>query len=94
MALDDSIAISAPGASAAPQVSLIKTFRVRDVTGAIVEIQATSLVDIDGRPYYPMSEDTGQKLLRMVARLVNVTAAGFDQDWARVAIPSDDMPEL
>jgi photosystem II stability/assembly factor-like uncharacterized protein len=76
MALDDNVPIApvAPASTAAPM--LVKTFRVTDSTGAVVEVQAVAVTDADGRTVTPLSEDTGQQILAALRSINNLLAAG------------------
>lgn len=67
------IATGQPGTQ--PTVG-IKAFSMVDPQGRLVEAQAVIVVDELGRPYRPMSEDTGQRLATAIETLANLIADG------------------
>lgn len=64
----------ASSATAAPTVG-IKCFSMIDGVLRVVDAQAVVLVDVMGRPFQLMSEETGRRIADATEALVNLIAA-------------------
>lgn len=72
---------------AAPAPLPIKMFLVED--GTNTQVQAMCLTDDQGRAYQPMTEATGQQIVRLLTQLVSMMAVSTGG-----LLPSDDAAGL
>lgn len=69
---DDSVAVVSQGIPGPTQTTLIKTFSVKDMTGATTEVQAVSLVGQQGELVLPLTETTGREILAALQSINNI----------------------
>lgn len=76
---ETAIAVQPASSPAGASTASVKVFSTIDEGGRPVLVQAMCLVDENGKPYKPMSEETGQNLL-MAIKALHACIANFNGD--------------